>query len=291
MLQSLLKSCCVITVAVVLVCITSVFSSEMRAYQMREDYGAEPLSDCVLQYYYHIPCPTDSWFWAFSVSMPGDVFGEFFAIGDLSTGGFDPCDPNNCMALEQIRVLDFGGYGPYYPGLFTIEFDVHCSDEQGCRVGPSLWNSGPWETAFGWNYVPVDPPISICGCVVEANPPAYPRIVVTATATGTCGCYPAWGFDNVSTAIEAGCEMHDVGCMPALYPRPYNSHYAVVHSGYYGGEFGQYCPSLWIYDGRDTTPDASQYGAIELAWSIYLSCSGPSGAEPSSWGSIKSMYR
>jgi hypothetical protein len=290
MVQSLLKIYCVIAVAVVLVTITSVIGSELRPYQMREDYGTEPLSDCVLQYYYYVPCPTYSWFWAYTGLLPGEILGELFTIGDLSMGGFDPCDPYSCMELEQIRVLDFGGYGPSYPGCYTVEFDVYCSDEQGCPVGPSLWNSGPWETGFGWNYIPVDPAISICDCVVETSPLAYPRILVAATHTGTHGGYPAWGFDNVSAPILTGCEMHDAGCMPAFYPRPYSSHYTVVHSGFYGEHFA-YCPPEWFRDGWDTTPDYSQFGITELAWRIYLSCTGPSGTEPSSWGSIKSMYR
>ena len=63
-----------------------------------------------------------------------------------------------------------------------------------------------------------------------------------------------------------------------------------MHSGYYGQGF-RYCPPRWFKDGRDTTPDAIEYGYVELAWRIYLTCSGPSGVEPTTWGNIKSMYR
>jgi hypothetical protein len=113
---------------------------------------------------------------------------------------------------------------------------------------------------------------------------------VTATHTGTNGIYPAWGFDNISTALEAGCVMHDIGCLPALYPRPAAGHYGIVHSGYYGTGL-QYCPPLGFVDGRDTTMDGSQFGFIELLWRIYVSCTGPTAGEPSTWSNIKSIYR
>jgi hypothetical protein len=279
-----------LVIALVLVLATSAFGLEKKAYQMREDFGSEPLYDCALNYYYYIPCPTYSWFWSYVGWTPGDIVGAFFRIGDVSMYYNDCCCPTTCMDLEEIRVLDFAGYGTVYPGLFTVEFDVYCSDGNGCPIGPSLWNSGPYETSYAYNYIQIDPPISVCECVSCQDPLSFPRILVTATHTGTDGAYPEWGFDNVSTAVETGCPMFDKGGLEALYPRPGTSHYGTMHSGYYGSDFA-YCPPLWIPDGADTTPDASQYGFIELAWRIYIVCSGPSAAESSSWGDIKTMYR
>jgi hypothetical protein len=63
-----------------------------------------------------------------------------------------------------------------------------------------------------------------------------------------------------------------------------------MHSGYYGKEL-EYCPPVWFKDKNDTTPDGSEYGFIELAWTIYVICSGPTATQPAAWGSIKSMYR
>ena len=94
----------------VLVLATSVFGLEKKAYQMREDYGTEPLYDCVLQYYYYIPCPTYGWFWSYSGWSPGDVIGTFFLIGEESMGGYTACDPCNCQEIEALRVLDFAGF-------------------------------------------------------------------------------------------------------------------------------------------------------------------------------------
>jgi hypothetical protein len=264
---------------------------QAKEYQLRDDYGRARLSDGVLQYYYEIPCPVYSWFWAYSGPITPEKVGVFYEIGDLSTGGFDVCDPANCHSLEMIRILDFAGYGTVYPGLFTIEMDVYCSDEHGCPVSPSLWTSGPWETHFKWNYIPVEPPLCLTSCVADPGPPpAGPRLLVIATHTGSCGFYPAWGFDNIGTAVAQECNMHDIGCLPALYPRPYTSHYATIHSGYYGVDF-EYCPPLWFPDGVDTTRDGTQYGYIEFAWRIYLSCSGPTASEPATWGTIKALYR
>jgi hypothetical protein len=84
--------------------------------------------------------------------------------------------------------------------------------------------------------------------------------------------------------------MHEYSCLPTIYPRPYNSYYPTIHSGFYGQNFG-YCPPMWFADSRDTSPDATVYGYVELAWRIYLVCSGPTNVEPTTWGNIKSMYR
>jgi hypothetical protein len=281
-----------LVIALVLVLATSAFGLEKKAYQMREDFGTAPEYDGALQFYYYIPCPTYSWFWAYTGWDPGDIIGMGFPIGKQGTGGWDPLDPLNCHTLEIIRVLDFAGYGPYYPGLFTVSFDVWC-----CFGPPGpdhmhvwLWNSGPIETAFAWNYIYVEPPLCFTYC--EPNPYGYPVVTVTATMTGTNGIYPAWGMDNISTTLEVGCLLHDLGCLPVYYPRtaPGVDPATCVHGGYFGTD-PTYCPPAGFLDGRDTTPDGTQYGFIELAWRIYVGCSGPTSAEPSTWGNIKSMYR
>jgi hypothetical protein len=115
-----------LVLALVLVMATSAFGLEKKAYQMRDDFGTDPLYDCTLNYYYYIPCPTYSWFWAYSGWDPGDIIGMYFTLGDQGTGGAPPCDPLNCQQIEQFRWLDFAGYGTVYPGLFTIEVDVWC---------------------------------------------------------------------------------------------------------------------------------------------------------------------
>ena len=171
--------------------------------------------------------------------------------------------------------------------------DVYCCDEYGCPVGPSLWSQS-LATFFAWNYFPVDPPICISSCAVDPGPPASrPRILVTMTHTpgyeSDCN-YNAWGTDVISTNLEYGCVMHDYGCLPAVYPRPYTSHYSTIHSGYYGVNL-EYCPPQWFKDPNDSTPDGTEYGFLELCWRIYLTCSGPTETRPATWGSIKSMYR
>jgi hypothetical protein len=269
----------------------SAFALEKKAYQMRDDFGTEPLYDCTLNYYYYIPCPTYSWFWAFTGWTPGEIIGVCYNIGDQGTGGADPCDPYICHELEQFRILDFAGYGTVYPGLFTVEFDVYCASEECCGSQSPyvhLWNSGPHETAYGWNYFQPNHPLPFTTCWSPDNF----GIVLTATHTGTQGTYPAWGFDNISIARQTGCAMHDYGCLPAIYPRAScGGPDPKVHSGYVGTYPFEYWPPLMFCDGGDTTPDCTRFGGIELAWKIYLICSGPDATEPSTWGSIKSMYR
>jgi hypothetical protein len=282
---------CVLLSALLIALACPAMAMESTEFRIRDDFGMEPLSDCQLNYYYYTPCPTYSWFWGFYDWDYGDIVGEWFQVGDLSMFTGQACDPVQCHTLEKIRVLDFAGYGTIHGCLFCVEFDVYCCDEYGCPVGPSLWNSGTMGTQFAWNYITVDPPISICGCSVNpGSPPSAPRVLVTVTHTGSDCSYPQWGADNISTAMEQGCEFHEYSCLPSLYPRPYISYYPTIHSGFYGQSF-EYCPPLWWADGRDTTPDASQYGFLELAWRIYLTCSGPTNVEPTTWGNIKSMYR
>ncbi len=278
-----------IVLALVLVLASSAFALERKAYQMKEDFGTEPLYDGTLHYYYYIPCPTYGWFWCFTGWTPGEIIGQCFTLGDQGTGGADPLDPAICHTLEQIRILDFAGYGTVYPGKFTIEFDVYCADECCGAAVPvtHLWNSGPVETGFAWNYIPVDPFVCLTPCYNGDV-----SFVVTATHTGTDGIYPAWGLDNISTSIETGCVLHDYGCLPAVYPRmACGTVGPMVHGGYIGTYPFEYWPPQAFLDGADTTPDGTQFGAIELAWRVYIGCAGPTATEPSSWGNIKSMYR
>jgi len=117
-------------------------------------------------------------------------------------------------------------------------------------------------------------------------------ILITATHTGPNGTYPAWGFDNICTPVETGCVLHDIGCLPAIYPRgDCGGMPPRVHSGYIGTYPFEYYPMLCFCDGCDTTPDCTMYGCVELAWTIYLICDGPTATEPSTWGNIKSMYK
>jgi len=286
-----MKFCAMLALILVLASAGAVSGLETTAYQMREDFGSAPLNDGALSYYYYIPCPTYSWFWSYTGWEPNDMVGAFFTVGDQGTGGLDPLDPFSCHTVEALRVLDFAGYGTVYPGLFTVEFDLWCSDEQGCPVGGSIWSSGPYETVFGWNYVMFEPPLCVTDCAaLPGPPPASPRVLVTARMVGSDGTYPAWGMDNIGSPVGLGCVMHDFGCLPALYPRPVTGNYPTIHSGYYGPNF-QYCPPLWFADGADTTPDAGTYGFIELAWRLYFACEGPTGSESSSWGNIKRIYR
>jgi hypothetical protein len=274
---------------------TSAFALEKRAYQMGGDFGTEPSYDCALSYYYYVPCPTYSWFWAFTGWSPGDIVGTCFTVGDQGTGNWPPCDSEMCQCLMEFRVLDFAGYGVNYPGLWTVEFDLFCVPEVCC--GPTspmvhVWNSGPRETAPGWNNVHAAPLVSLSECCIFPLPDCSASFVLTATMTGTDGAYPAWGLDNISSALETGCAMHDIGCLPAVYPRgPCGEADPKVHSGFIGHYPLEYWPPLMFTDGRDTTPGASMFGGVDLAWRVYLWCVGPvDGAMPATWGSIKAMY-
>jgi hypothetical protein len=275
----------------VLVLASSAFAFEPKAIQMREDFGTETLQTGELSYYYYIPCPTYSWFWYFTGFAQNDVVGHCFQVGDQGSRGNDPVDPLNCHYLDSFRVMDFAGYGTVYPGLFTVEFDIYCADEC-CGAEPitHLWNSGPVETIFPYNTIVIDPPLCLTDCSRSD-----PNFVITATHIGSDGSYPAWGADNISSAlqdVDGPCN-HDIGCLPAAYPRATcgDLNQLRVRSGYIGTFAFENWPPLAFVDGDDTTWNAREYGCIELAWVAYFTCGGPTATEPSSWGNIKSMYR
>jgi hypothetical protein len=266
-----------VLVPILVLCGTA-FGIESAAFQMKEDYGCEPLQDeHILQYYYYVPCPSFSWFWGFYDWSCGDIIGQFFTIGDMPTGGHTVCDPVQCRSIDGLSVLDFAGYGTSYPGYFTVRFDVYCSDEAGCPVGPVLWTSGPVETQVGWTDVVIDPPVGVGDCFSDPGPPpSAARVLVTATHIGTMCSYPQWGLDNVSRPVIEGCAMHDISCLPVLYPRPRTSHYATIHTGYYGTD-SETCPPQPILDPNDHTPDGTHYGHLELAWKLHVQCAACTG--------------
>jgi hypothetical protein len=267
-----------LVMGLILMVATSAFCLDKKAYQFREDFGVEGLNETALQYYYYIPCPTYNWFFAYSGWHVGDILGVYYSVGDQGTGGYAPYDPLNCHTLERIRVLDFAGYGTVYVGWYTFELDVWCPP---CPL-VHLWKSGPCETHFGWNYFDVIPPL----CLTPCFDGEHLTFVVTATMTGAYEGYPAWGFDNIGDPVNRSCTMHDIGCLPATYPR------MSVNSGYFGnGDYCQYDPPMMVKDGYDTTPDGSMYGFLELGWRVYLGCYGTTPAEATTWGNIKSMYR
>jgi len=144
----------VITVlALVLVLATSVYGFEKKAFQMREDFGTEPLYNCYLNYNYYIPCPTYSWFWSYTGWSANDMIGEFFTVGDpsmfTSTGcpPYTTCDPLMAHTIEQFRILDFAGYGTIYPGLFTVAFDIWCSMRKAARWALPFGTAGRLSSA------------------------------------------------------------------------------------------------------------------------------------------------
>jgi len=267
----------------VLILASCVFGFEKKAFILEEDFGVAQ-QECFLQYYYYIPCTSSSWFWGFFDWSAGDKVGAFFTIGDTGTGAFSTCKPDSCQTIFGFRVLDFAGYGQTYPGLYTVKFNIYCSDENGCPVGDPLWDSGSIETTKDWNLISVSPPLSVTGCSVQPSPPTSPRILVVATHIGTDNTYPQWGSDNISAPVDSSCVMHDIGCLPALYPRPSSSHYPTMHSGYYGIDFA-FCPPVWFPEA-----DTLTYGYLELAWRLFITCEGQA-TEPTTWGKIKSMYK
>jgi hypothetical protein len=283
-----------ITVMVlVLVLATAAFAVEKSVFQMKKDFGGEQLGDCYMGYYYFVPCPTSSYFFGWTFDY-GDIVGQFFCVGDPEMGSGTVCDPNDCQSIDRFVVLDFNDNAPgMYPQDFQVEYDIYCSDLDGCPIGPALWNSG-MVTSYqrGWNWFDIDPPLSVCPCVLD--PPGGPVFLITGTVRGDFPEQgPQWGSDGPGIYYYYCASMHDVGCLTVLYPRPTVSYYTPgIHSGYYGNpDSGTYqCPPQ-LLAGFDTTPDLSQWGAVEWAWTVDMTCSGPTATEPTTWGNIKSMYK
>ena len=102
------------------------------------------------------------------------------------------------------------------------------------------------------------------------------------TMVGMEAGYPAIGLDNIGTSLYYGCEIHDVGCPTAVYPRDQcGGAEPTVHSGYVGLSPFEFWPPLGFCDGLDTTGDCSQFGFVEWVLTLDIGCSGPSGVEAS----------
>jgi hypothetical protein len=273
-------------------------SLEATPYGIVDDFETQPLWDCGLQYYYYIPCPTYSWFWAYSGWEPGDILATIFTMGDLSTGAFEPCDPYVCAHIEAVRILELSGYGEAYPGVYSVELDIYCCDAESYPC-VHLWNSGPLDLGFGWNEFEVWPLVEISRCAAECGnwDPTSKCFALTMTMVGTGGDYPAVGFDNVGTSVEAGCVLHDVGCLPAVFPRSWAGGSGTrVHSGYVGAYPFQYWPPLGLPDGLIYSGGLGfGCGFVEAAWRMYFHCTYPTRFETTiqsaSWGGIKNLYR
>jgi hypothetical protein len=286
------KACVLGCLAVLLVCATSAGADAPRAYLVRDDFGSEPLYDCYLSYYYYIPCPTYSWFWSFSSDQQAYIIGAWFEVGDPSMGGGATCDPSGCFSLERFRFIEFSGYANYprYPNWYAVQYDIYCADESGCPVGPSLWHNEDIRSTGGWTYVDFDPPLSLCACSTQPGEAVGARVLITVRQLRHQGGVLEWGIDNLCTPTTKGCIMHDLGCLPALYPRPTTGYYETMHSGYYGIDAFEYCPPQWFEEPQNSEV-GEPYGYSELGFRIYVGCSGPSDVEPMSWGKIKSLYR
>jgi hypothetical protein len=284
---------CVLVVALTTFVLFSYsFSIDQEIYRIKDDFGADPLYDCRLSYYYDVPCPTESYFWGFKGWNYGDIVGQFFIIGDQGTGLAGGCDPAICQRLEKIKYLDLNEYAPgIHPTDFVFEWKIHCSDLNGCPVGPALWtNSWSFSWNYGWNYADITPPLCLTPCL--GGPYGGPVILITAKHLGDFSDYgPEWGTDAPGLYYYYDCSQHDIGCLPILYPRPWISHFDPgIHSGYFGNQEIT-CPPSVLCDKYDSTPDCNRYGACELAWTIYLICDGPTDVGSPTWGSIKAMYR
>jgi hypothetical protein len=171
--------------------------------------------------------------------------------------------------------------------------NVHRADASGKPLH-RLWDSGPLETGFGWNYIEVVPPYGLDLGECFEDDPASLGFIVTMEFVGTLGGFPRIGFDNIGTAVDVGCLMHDSGCLPAHWPKTWlGGGDPRVHSGYVGDYRFQYWPPLAIPDAMFFPDDCT--GSVDLAWRVYLDCHGPGltpqSPFPTSWGGIKNLYK
>ena len=70
-----------VTLVSITVLATSGLAFVREILQIKEDFSGDVLSDCELHYYY-VPCPTTSYFYAWSGWEYGDILGQFFVVDD-----------------------------------------------------------------------------------------------------------------------------------------------------------------------------------------------------------------
>ncbi len=280
----------VIIVAILLITASTLPGWEMKhvrlAPQDVADYNNQGLAisvSCTLSYFYTVPgC---GWVWVIDGIEENESFGVRFNMTD-EVPFHDPCDTSACLTLDALKIMLYDVLPP--PADQSMNLRVYAAGEGGDPLGDLLGNvdfepSYAGTASFTTEIIDFTkggstPGLDLSGCGGD--------FVVILTWLNSTG-HPCFVLDNISTCVESCAVDPDccqMGTYPYVYPRttPHTHYY-----GYFGSWLTDPDPTC---DFRDSTTLCDEYGYIEGMITSYF-CTVSQATEPSTWGSIKAMYK
>jgi hypothetical protein len=242
------------------------------------DSGRNTLPSCALRYYYLIPgCGY--------VTVVEDIgenlsLGMHFSMAD-TVEWYDPCDTTACMTLDVIDLTFYDVLAP--PEDQGLNVKVYGADPLGEPTGMLLGNrdfeplfvdtAAVTVTAIDFTNDGAEPGLDVSGCggdfivlVTWKNPTGHPSLVLDDVCTCVDSC-----------AVNGACCA--MGVAPYLYPRLW------THTYHYGTEW------LWAKQDSFCGPcDCGTYGYLEALWTCAF-CTQSAAATPTTWSTIKALYR
>ena len=240
--------------------------------------GSSSLPSCELSYYYLISgCAY--------VTVVEDIeentsLGMHFSMAD-TVEWYDPCDTTACMTLDIIDLAFYDVLAP--PADQSLNVKIFGADASGEPTGPLLGNrdfqplfvdtATVTVTAIDFTNNGAEPGLDLSGCSGD--------FVVLVTWKNSTG-HPSLVLDDVCTCVDS-CAVNPTCCAmgspPYIYPRP------KPHTYDYGTEWA------WAKEDSFCGPcDCGTYGYLEALW-ICGFCTESAATEPTTWSTIKALYR
>ncbi len=232
---------------------------------------------CELSYYYLI---SDCAYVTIIPGIENRTVGVHFTMSD-PVPWLSACDTSTCLTLDEIEIVLYWVLPPGNDQSMNIK--VYAADENGEPVGEPLGNRDFQPTYVDTTLFPVchidftndgsEPGLDLSSCGGD--------FLVLLTWKNDTG-HPYVVLDNVSSCVDS-CSSNPVCCQmgsePYVYPR------TTVRTHDYGFE-GSWSKGHAYCDpnGCDT------YGALEALWTCRF-CTLTPATQPTTWGTIKALYR
>ena len=241
------------------------------------DFRENLAVQCMLSYYYLLAdCAFVS---VIDGIQENNTFGMHFNMTNV-VPFYPACDTAACLTLDAVEIVLYDVLGA--PNDQAMNVRVYGSDSAGEPSGELLGNRDftPASALEQFTTVVIDftnggavTGLDLSGC--RGN---FVVLLTWKNATG----HPDLVLDNVSTCV-AGCPANPACCQmgsyPYLYPR------TATHTYYYGVG-----PTWAIEDSVADPGGSATYGYLEGLWKSDF-CKTSAATRPSSWGSIKAIYR
>lgn len=239
------------------------------------DFRGNLAVQCMLSYYYLLAdC-------AFVSVVDGigenNTFGMHFSMTDV-VPFYPACDTAACLTLDAVEIVLYD----ILSADQAMNLTVYGSDSAGEPSGELLGNRDFTPAAAPGQFSTIVIDFTNGGAVNGLDlSSCHGNFVVLLTWKNATG-NPDLVLDNVSTCV-AGCPANpaccQMGTFPYVYPR------TRTHTYYYG-----ISPVLAITDSIGDPAGSATYGYLEGLWKSDF-CKTSAAIRPSSWGSIKAIYK